>query len=160
MKKLKLYMLAGFVFTVLLGSLAHFFYDWSHENVIIGLFAAINETTWEHMKLLFFPGLLWSYICYWKLKSEFPQILCNLFIGILIGTWTIPILYYLYTGLLGYHLLPVDIGIFVISTAISFCVSYRQAVSLDRYKYYCQVAYLCTIIMVFSFWINTIIQLG
>ena len=83
-----------------------------------------------------------------------------IFIGILVGTWAIPILFYCYTGLLGFNLLPLDIGIFILSVAIAFFTAYRQALSLTHHIYYCQVAYICTAIMAFSFWIYTIIQLG
>lgn len=160
MKKLKLYLMLGFLFTSVLGSLAHFFYQWSNQNIIVGLFTPINESTWEHMKLLFFPALLWAYFMHQKFKSEFPRILCNILTGVLVGTWAIPIIFYLYTGLLGFHLLALDIGTFIVSVAIAFYTAYRQAVSLDKHKYYCESVYVCTTIMALSFWIYTIIQLG
>lgn len=160
MKQLKLFSIGGFFFIVILGTLAHFIYGWTNANFIAGLFTPINETTWEHMKLLFFPGLLWSYIMHWKLKAEFPQLLCNLFIGTIAGTWFIPILFYLYTGILGFHTLSLDIAVFVVSAAISCYVSYRQAATLDHHRYYCQAAFVCTAIMLFSFWTQTIVQLG
>lgn len=160
MKKLKLYLMLGFLFTSVLGSLAHFFYQWSNQNIIVGLFTPINESTWEHMKLLFFPALLWAYFMHQKFKSEFPRILCNILTGVLVGTWAIPIIFYLYTGLLGFHLLALDIGTFIVSVGIAFYTAYRQAVSLDKHKYYCESVYICTTIMTLSFWIYTIIQLG
>lgn len=45
-------------YTVLLGSLLHFVYGWSGSNVFAAGFSAVNESTWEHMKLLFFPVFL------------------------------------------------------------------------------------------------------
>ena len=45
-----------------LGTLAHFLYDLSHENKILGLFTAVNESTWEHVKIAITPTLLWSLI--------------------------------------------------------------------------------------------------
>ena len=38
----------------LLGTLLHFTYRWSGRNPLI---APVNESVWEHMKLLFFPML-------------------------------------------------------------------------------------------------------
>lgn len=47
-----------FIFISVLGVLLHFTYEWSGDNVVVGLFSAVNESTWEHLKLLFFPFLL------------------------------------------------------------------------------------------------------
>lgn len=44
-----------FLFISILGTLLHFTYEWSQNNAIVGLFSAVNESTWEHLKLLFFP---------------------------------------------------------------------------------------------------------
>ena len=46
-----------FIFISVLGVLLHFTYEWSGNNPIVGLFSATNESTWEHLKLLFFPML-------------------------------------------------------------------------------------------------------
>lgn len=44
-----------FIFISVLGVLLHFTYEWSGDNAVVGLFSAVNESTWEHLKLLFFP---------------------------------------------------------------------------------------------------------
>ena len=54
--------LVGLLFTIALGNLLHFVYDWSGENDIAAAFAATNESTWEHMKLLAVPWIGWSLI--------------------------------------------------------------------------------------------------
>ena len=48
------------VATVLLGSLNHFIYEWSGENVVAGLLFATNESVWEHIKLALLPMLLFG----------------------------------------------------------------------------------------------------
>ena len=40
------------------GTLFHFIYEWSGFHPLAGLFAPVNESTWEHLKMLFFPVLL------------------------------------------------------------------------------------------------------
>ncbi len=50
----------GILFTAALGSFGHFAYDLSKENILVALFCPVNESTWEHLKLLFFPFLLFS----------------------------------------------------------------------------------------------------
>ena len=49
----------GFIIISVVGTLAHFVYEWSHHNKIIGLFAAVNESTWEHIKIALTPSFLW-----------------------------------------------------------------------------------------------------
>lgn len=47
----------------ILGSLNHFLYDWTGGSSFAALFCPINESPWEHLKLLFFPFLfvtLWT----------------------------------------------------------------------------------------------------
>ena len=54
-RRLFFWELAGFLFTGALGVLLHFLYEWSGGNTLAAAFSAVNESTWEHMKLLFFP---------------------------------------------------------------------------------------------------------
>ena len=43
-KNFKKYIISGIIFTIVFGSLLHFFYDWSGKNAIVGLFSPINES--------------------------------------------------------------------------------------------------------------------
>ena len=52
--------IAGAILVCAMGTLAHFVYEWSGNNPVVGLFCAVNESTWEHIKLLFFPMLLYT----------------------------------------------------------------------------------------------------
>ena len=61
-KRLNGWSLAGFLAVSVLGTLAHFCYEWSGEKLLVGAFCAVNESTWEHMKLLFFPALLFTMV--------------------------------------------------------------------------------------------------
>lgn len=54
-KRLFYWELAGALFTAALGTLLHFVYDWSGGWGAAAAFSAVNESTWEHMKLLFSP---------------------------------------------------------------------------------------------------------
>ena len=49
----KKYVVIGFFVVGILGTLFHFVYDWSGQMWFVGLFVPVNESTWEHMKLLF-----------------------------------------------------------------------------------------------------------
>ena len=45
--------LLGFAVTSLGGTLLHFLYDWTGKAAWAAPFSGVNESTWEHMKLLF-----------------------------------------------------------------------------------------------------------
>ena len=59
-KRFDIWTWAGFFTAAVLGTLGHFAYDWSGKSLPVGAFCAVNESTWEHMKLLFFPVLLFT----------------------------------------------------------------------------------------------------
>ena len=52
---------AGILFTLIIGTLLHFTYEWSGENPFVALYSPVNESVWEHLKLLFFPVLLYTF---------------------------------------------------------------------------------------------------
>lgn len=85
MKYLKRHTIIGILFVLVTGTLSHFLYDWSGQNPVIGLFTPINESVWEHMKLLFFPMLLYSLLMILKFRQQYPQIAAALFFGIITG---------------------------------------------------------------------------
>ena len=54
--------LTGLFVTLIFGNLLHFVYNWSGKDRIVAAFAATNESTWEHMKLLVIPWVVWSLV--------------------------------------------------------------------------------------------------
>lgn len=155
MNQLKRYTATGAAFVIILGTLAHFFYEWSHKSSIVGIFTPINESTWEHMKLLFFPMLLFSLIAITKLKDIYPCITSSLLSGILAGTALIPIIFYTYTGILGYNLLFLDISAFIFAVISAFCTAYKLTLSCRMEKYtvllYITIGILFICFVVFTF---------
>ncbi|MCI7618009.1 MAG: DUF6512 family protein [Firmicutes bacterium] len=129
MNQLKRYLIIGTIFVIILGTLSHFFYDWSNNNFVVGFFSPVNESTWEHMKLVFFPMLLFSLIANYRLKSIYPCITSSLLFGILLGTFLIPIFFYTYTGILGYNVLVLDLITFILAVICSFSSVYRLTLS-------------------------------
>lgn len=90
MKHLKQYTIIGIFFVLITGTLAHFLYDWTGNNYIVGPFTPINESIWEHMKLLFFPMLIYSLIMILKFHEKYSCITSTLGFGILAGALLIP----------------------------------------------------------------------
>lgn len=149
-------MIAGTLFVLILGTLAHFFYKWSNQNYLVGLFTPVSESTWEHMKLVFFPMLLYSLAVIPRLKKSYPCIGSAFSAGILSGTLLIPVIFYTYTGILGYHLLILDILSFVLSVLCSFCIVYRLTLTckLQNYAFllYAMVCLWAISFLIFSYY--------
>ena len=135
MKNLKLYMISGAVFVSILGTLLHFAYDFFGQNIIVGLFTPINESTWEHMKLVFFPMIICYIYFNIRLKSNFPCINSAMAFATLVGTFLIPVLFYTYSGILGYNIAFFDISTFFISVIYSFYLAYKLTISCKAEKY-------------------------
>lgn len=129
MKNLKRYTIIGIIFVIITGTLAHFLYVWTGNNHIVGLFTPINESIWEHMKLLFFPMLLYSFFMILKFRPVYPCITSALCFGMITGTFLIPLFYYAYTSILGRNIFILDISTFILSVIIAFWLSYRLTLS-------------------------------
>ena len=129
--------IAGILSVSLLGTLLHFTYRWSGRNPPI---APVNESVWEHMKLLFFPMLLFGL---WSLKGDTDACRISAFhAGLLMGTLLIPVLYYSYTSALGHSILAVDITIFYICVIAAFLI-YRGlsgSCLLEKYSHVTSMA--------------------
>lgn len=135
MKQLKIFTIIGIIFVIITGTLAHFLYDWTGNNYIIGLFTPVNESIWEHMKLVFFPMLIYSLFMIFIFREKYPCITSSLCLGILTGTLLIPICHYAYTYLLGKDIFIFDIAIFIVSVLIAFRLSYKYALSCKLQPY-------------------------
>ena len=125
--KLFFYTLTGIIFTILIGTLSHFFYEWSRYNPYIGLVVPVNESVWEHMKMIFFPMLLFCSVENILLQKEYPQIYKANACAIYTGTFSIPVIFFTYTGVLGRNYLACDIAVFCLSVVLAFRFGYRLA---------------------------------
>ena len=114
----------GFSVTSLGGTLLHFLYDWLGGAVWIAPFSGVNESTWEHMKLLFWPMFIYAIAqsFFWGDREDFW---CVKLRGILLGLILIPIIFYTYNGVIGKSPDWINIAIFFISAAISYIYETR-----------------------------------
>ena len=122
--KIRNYQIFSIIFTFILGTILHFTYDLSGQNPIVGLFSAVNESTWEHLKLLYFPMLLTTVIGYFFLDKKVPNFICSKTTGIIISILFTIIFFYTYTGVLGKNIAVIDIASFFIATILGEFVSY------------------------------------
>ena len=125
--KLLYYTLAGIFFTILTGTFSHFLYEWSRSNRYIGLIAPVSESVWEHMKMAFFPMFFYCSIENILLGKNCPCIYKASTCAVYTGVFSIPVLFYTYTGIIGKNYLAGDIAVFFLSVILAFLSSYRLA---------------------------------
>lgn len=145
-----LWQLIGFAVTSLAGTLLHFLYEWTGESILAASFSGVNESTWEHMKLLFWPMLAFAaiQIIYFKEKQNFW---CVKLKGTALGLTLIPVLFYTYNGVIGRSPDWANIAMFFVAAAAAYIFEARllnKDISPCRYARLSAVL-LCIIGMAF-----------
>lgn len=118
-RSIGLWQLWGFAVTSFAGTVLHFLYEWLGEAVWIAPFSGVNESTWEHMKLLFWPMLLFAVLQSFFFRDR-EDFWCIKLCGTLLGLVLIPVLFYTYNGVVGKSPDWLNIAIFFIAAAIAY----------------------------------------
>ena len=137
------------LFTYVLGTILHFTYEWSNENSIVALFSAVNESTWEHLKLLFFPMLITTIIGYFYLKTEkdeYNNFLCARIKGILCALTFVVVFFYTYTGIIGRNFAFLDTGVF-----LGEYVTFKQMKKDEKCNKFIAISVLTVLLFCFMF---------
>lgn len=114
------------IFIMIVGTFLHFTFGWSNNNPLIGTVSAVNESTWEHLKLLFFPMLISTIIGYFYKGKHIPNYLCSKVLGTILSMSFIVVFFYTYTGIIGTNFAIVDIASFFIAVALGQYIAYRK----------------------------------
>lgn len=104
----------GALFIIIVGSAFHFLYDWSGHNKIVGYFTAVNESTWEHLKLIIAPSFLWLIVEY-HYYFDNPNLFFAKFVGLMVMLIIIPLIFYTYMYFTKKDILFLDISSFIIA---------------------------------------------
>lgn len=109
----------GFGVASAVGTFLHFLYDLTGQATWAALFSGVNESTWEHMKLLFFPMFIYAIVqsFFFRERGDFW---CVKLRGTLLGLALIPLIFYTYNGVIGKSPDLINIAIFFISAALAY----------------------------------------
>ena len=143
------------IFCLILGTILHFTYEWFNYNVIVGLFSTINESVWEHLKLLFYPMFFISIIGYFKIGRK----LCNYWYakmyGIVFALIFVVVFFYTYTGIIGRSFFLLDIASFIIGILLVEYIVYKMLKQKEMCKLEA-LSIITSIIILLCFLIFTI----
>ena len=118
-RSIGLWQLMGFAVTSFLGTVLHFLYDWLGGAVWVAPLSGVNESTWEHMKLLFWPMFLYAIVQSFFFRNR-EDFWCVKLRGTLLGLGLIPVLFYTYNGVIGKSPDWINIAIFFVSAAAAY----------------------------------------
>ena len=112
------------ILTIILGFFLHFAYDKSNQNNFVGLFLPLNESVWEHLKLLFIPFTLFNLFFYFLTHKKFSNMLLTIFLGNILGMLVIVISYYLSKLFIKSEVTFLNIFIYILGVCMAYYTLY------------------------------------
>lgn len=101
------------------GFLLHFLYDWS-PNVLFAMISPVQESVWEHLKLIYWPLLVFG-LLYSRKDRETRG---GWYLGILIASAMLLIFGWVVNIRMGVISMPVDITAFLVILFLGFAVAH------------------------------------
>jgi len=119
MDKLRLVLIAGSLFVMTAGTAMHFLY--AHARFTWPI-APINETPWEHLKLIFWPSVFFLPAEQLITGISAGRIAAAKSVGLFVSMAFILLAFYIYLSLAGKDVFFLDIGIFIAACCLSYLV--------------------------------------
>lgn len=124
--------LIAFIIISVIGTLGHFIYTWTNESYIIGLIFPVNESIWEHLKLIFYPSLIYFIIYNACTKKKPKNIVAATAFSIFSGMFYITVIYYTAKGVIGKDVEFINISLYYVAVIITLC---RRKKIIEDEKY-------------------------
>ncbi|HCP14942.1 MAG TPA: hypothetical protein DIT32_04095 [Peptococcaceae bacterium] len=139
---------------ILSSGIMHFIYAWTGKLTVVGIWAPVNESVWEHQKLAFLPILLWWIFVYLRLHKKQALLPEKWFFSCAVAELVCPVFiiafYYIKTGAFGIHSLLLD----MISLILGVIIAHSAALHIYRYaqlnRRYLYIAVLMLALMMFA----------
>ena len=104
---------------VTIGTLLHFVYDWTGQRRWVALFAAVNESYWEHIKIAFWPLFAYYAVLFFIGGNELPGFIPAATVALYSVPVTMIATVFAYKRFAGRNILYLDILMFIITMLIS-----------------------------------------
>jgi hypothetical protein len=126
----------AFVFIMLVGSFFHFIYELSGFHPFAALFGSVNESSWEHLKLFFYPGLVFFLVQHAFVKEFANNYWYGKALALAITPIGVLVSFYFYLGIVlpiwGEGTLALDIGTGAFGVLMGNVVAYRTLTQPPR----------------------------
>ncbi len=122
----------AFIIASAMGTIFHFVYDLTNQNFIAGLFFPNSESTFEHLKLVFFPIIIVSFIEYFFMGIRTENFVCTKLFSAILGIISTVVIFYTFIGVYGKNVDFVNILIYFVAMAIAYIFSYKKLSSDEK----------------------------
>ena len=144
------------IFCLILGTILHFTYEWFNYNVIVGLFSTINESVWEHLKLLFFPMLFLTLFELFFFRDRLPKNFLQVrTCGIFLGMGLIVVVFYTLLGVIGTSIDFLNIALFFVAVFFALWSENKQYRNSESKKETSSTAFSILLIFTLLFFVFT-----
>lgn len=135
--KLFFYELIGIPITFILASLLHFSYIWSNGAMWSIVVGAVNESVWEHVKIIALSYITWAIIEIIILLPPIRTFITAKVVGLYFLIVSIPLFFFSYTHFTQKSILSVDISSSLVFITIANIISYLLSTrSNNLFKYF------------------------
>lgn len=145
----------GIIFIGAIGTLLHFMYEISGHNKLVSLFAAVNESTWEHIKIALTPTFIWTLYdgaVYGMNENYFIAKTSSILVIMLM----IPLLFYTYQLITKKPILLIDIIIFYLAI-ISSNLTFSYIIDIEPLHFF--YSYISVVILFIIFGLYMVLTL-
>lgn len=130
-RKAEITLFFSFIISVILGTLFHFAFSYSGGNTVVGAFTPVNESIWEHLKLILIPSVIVGFLEYFVFGKEYKGYFGAKGFATLIGMIFVLSAYYTYSGIIGSDYFVADILLFIAGTALTSYLTYIFITKFD-----------------------------
>jgi hypothetical protein len=124
--KVLIWEIGGFIFIGLVGAALHFTFELSNfSNMVVAFFSAVNESTWEHLKMAFWPGLVFALIEYTYVREKVNNFLIAKTASVFVMPLVITLGWYAYTPFTQRSIYRIDLLIFYLAVLVGQVISYK-----------------------------------
>lgn len=145
----------SFVLLSVAGTILHFAFQFFNGNTLVGAFTPVNESVWEHLKLILVPSIPIGVLEYFVYGKDYEHFLAAKSIGILSGMLFTVLAFYTYSGIIGENYGIVNIAIFFLAAALTSYLTYRLTIfntlALDERASIIGISIIAVILILFIF---------
>jgi len=145
-------MIISTIIICIIGTILHFTYELSNHNKVVGLFSAVNESTWEHIKISLSATLFYSIIDLYLYGNNYNYFFAK-FISLLVLIILIPLIFHIYKIIFKKTNLIFDIIYFYIVIFISNYTFYK-ILTLNNISYLLNYLSIIGVFMIFAFYMR------
>ena len=151
-RKLITWEVSSFFFIGLVGAALHFTFELSNfSSMVVAYFSAVNESTWEHLKMAFFPGIFFALVEYTYVRDVARNYLIAKTASVFIMPLIITLGWYAYTPFTGRSIYRIDLILFYIAVLVGHIVSYKILTTRQLPKSVNRIAQLSMVLLFAAF---------